>query len=252
MMPHINQMTFVRTLFLIGLMLPASAQAVEPDWQGYERILSSHVSEGVRDGVTLATVDYPAIKKDADWPKLLRQLAVFDPTRLESREERLAFYINAYNILAIKVVLDHWPVKSIKDAGSWLSPVWKKSAGTLGGKTFSLDEIEHEILRAMGEPRIHFAIVCASISCPDLRTEPFTAVKLDAQLNDQTNRFLANPAKGKQKNTKGILASKIFDWFEKDFEPAGGVAAFIHQYRPDIHGHASVIGYLPYNWKLNQ
>ena len=187
-----------------------------------------------------------------DWPKLLRQLAEFDPARLENRQERLAFYINAYNILAIKVVLDHWPLKSIRDAGNWLNPVWKKPTGVISGKIFSLDEIEHEILRTMSEPRIHFAIVCASISCPDLSTEPFTAVKLDAQLNDQVNRFLANPAKGKQKTAKGILASKIFDWFEDDFKSSGGVAAFIHNYRPDTNGHASIIGYLPYNWKLNR
>jgi len=251
MMPHIHLQQYIGGLLLIGLMLPAPARAVEPDWQGYARILRMHVSEGVRDGVTLATVDYPAIRQDSDWPRLLGMLAGFDPASLKGKKERLAFYINAYNILAIKMVLDHWPLKSIRDAGSLLSPVWKKPAGIIGGKQYSLDSIEHGILRPMGEPRIHFAIVCASASCPDLRSEPYRAEKLDAQLNDQTKRFLKNPLKGMQATGNRFCVSRIFNWFEKDFESSGGVVAFIHRYRPDISVGALRITYLPYNWTLN-
>ncbi len=233
-------------------MWPAVLLAAEPDWQGYARILRAHVSRGVRDGVRLATVDYPAVARDADWPRLLTVLARFDPSRLSGRKERLAFFINAYNILAIKVVLDHWPVDSIRDAGGLLTPVWKMQAGTIGGRAYSLDAIEHGVLRPMGEPRMHFAIVCASISCPDLRGEPYTAAALDGQLDDQVKRFLASPAKGLCRSVGGVRVSRIFDWFEDDFEVAGGVPAFIRRYRPDIGRGMPVVGYLTYNWRLNR
>lgn len=116
----------------------------------------------------------------------------FPVKNLSSREKKLAFYINSYNILALKMVVDHWPLKSIKDIGSLFRPVWGKVAGTISGKLVSLDDIENDIIRPMGEPRIHLAIVCASVSCPDLRTEPYTAKKLDSQLDEQVRLFLNN------------------------------------------------------------
>ena len=170
---------------------PASAQ--EPEWGDYAGLLERHLSQNSQSGITLSWLDYPAVAQDPAYRKVVNGLKEFSPERLRNRQEKLAFYINAYNILAIKVVLDHWPVQSIKDVGSWFSPVWKRQAGQIGGKTVTLDEIEHKILRTMAEPRIHMAIVCASLSCPDLRNEPYSAARLEEQLEDQTGKFLNNP-----------------------------------------------------------
>ena len=230
---------------------PSSGMAVEPDWNDYGRLLARNVHRGIKHGVSLNLVDYTALKQSGEVDRVAAQLAAFPLEKLSTREERLAFYINAYNVLAMKVVLDHWPVASIKDAGSLISPVWKKPAGQLGGKTVTLDELEHRLLRPMGELRIHFAIVCASISCPDLRAEPYRAAQLDAQLHDQIGQFLANPDKGLKVEEQTVRVSKIFDWFDADFDQAGGVEAFIRSVRKDLPQGLPVKASLPYDWALN-
>jgi hypothetical protein len=172
----------------------------------------------------------------------------------------MAFWINAYNLLAIKMVVEHYPLASIRDAGSFLWPVWKKTAGLVGGNAYSLDEIEHDILRGrFHDPRVHFAIVCASVSCPDLRVEPYDAASLDAQLEDAARAFLANPAKGLVANqaAASVSVSSIFRWFGADFAGAGGVLAFVRA-KGDAAVVASVagrrddeLGWIDYDWSLN-
>lgn len=238
-------------LFTLMLLNPVFGAATEPDWSDYQKLLASHVHAGEKNGVALKVVDYPALKASGDLGQVAVQLAAFPPENLANREERLAFYINAYNILALKMVLDHWPLKSIKDAGSLISPVWKRPAGKLGGKTVTLDELEHRILRPMGEPRIHFAIVCASVSCPDLRVQPYTAHRLEAQLDDQVKLFVGNPDKGLRVEQGSIRASKIFDWFKQDFAKGGGVESFIRSYRPGLPEKLPVKSNLPYDWAVN-
>jgi hypothetical protein len=233
------------------LVLGMSGMAAEPDWSDYSRLLGEHVQPGVKRGVALNTVNYAELKKSGEVDRVAAQLAAFPMEKLASRDEKLAFYINAYNVLAIKMVLDHWPLESIKDVGSFISPVWKKPAGQLGGKTVTLDELEHRILRPMGEPRIHFAIVCASVSCPDLRVEPYTAKRLDAQLDDQTRKFLGNPAKGVRVEEGNVRVSQIFDWFKKDFDKLGGVEAFVRRCRQDVPEKLPVKANIPYDWALN-
>jgi hypothetical protein len=174
--------------------------------------------------------------------------------------EQLAFWINAYNILAIDVVARNYPVSSIKDAGSLLRPVWKRRAGTIEERDVTLDGIEHRTLRPMGDPRIHGAIVCASLSCPPLRREPYRAESLDAQLDDNVRRWLADPRKGVAvgPGLHTLRVSSIFKWFAEDFEAQGGVPAFVERHGPDEagalirEGGARVgIGYLDYDWSLN-
>lgn len=237
--------------FVFLFTLPLSGMAVEPNWSDYARLLVNNVHSGTKNGVSLNLVDYTALKQRGEVDKVAAQLAAFSLEKLVSREERLAFYINAYNVLAMKMVLDHWPVTSIKDAGSLISPVWKKPAGKLGGKAVTLDELEHRILRTMGEPRIHFAIVCASVSCPDLRQEPYTASRLEAQLDDQVQHFLANPDKGLKVGGRELRISKIFEWFTRDFESKGGVEAFIRAARTDLPPGLPVRASLSYDWALN-
>lgn len=239
------------SLLLISLFLlsPVPVLAEEPDWNNYRAVLN-HVKPGNKNDVKLMLVDYPAIKVDGSLDKAYQALAAFDSKRLASREERLAFYINAYNILALKTVADHWPLDSIKDVGSLFKPVWDKPAGQLGGKDVTLGEIEHQILRPMGEPRIHLAIVCASVSCPDLRNEPYSAATLDTQLDEQSRRFLDNSGKGLRVGRDRIEVSKIFDWFEKDFAAGGGVEAFIRHYQPRLPA-LKIRAAIDYDWSVN-
>jgi hypothetical protein len=226
------------------------AAADEPDWSAYARVLAKHAAPGARNDVPATLVDYAALRQDPDFDRALDAIAKFPARRLTTTAERLAFNINAYNLLALATVVTHWPVEGIRDIGSWIRPVWKRPAGLIGGRTVSLDELEHDILRRLGEPRIHFAIVCASLSCPDLRLEPYTAARLDAQLDDQVRGFLANEAKGLRFEGRQARVSKIFDWFAEDFAGAGGVAAFVRRYR-SLPADVAVAADLDYDWSVN-
>ena len=244
-------MTIKRPLILAItlLLLATNVVAEEPDWTSYQTVLN-HVKRGMKNGISLMQVDYQTIKTNGSLDKAYQELSTFKLERLSDRQEKLAFYINAYNILALKKVVDHWPTDSIKDSGSFFSPVWDKPAGSLGGESVSLGQIEHKILRLMGEPRIHLAIVCASVSCPDLRNEPYIAAKLDNQLDDQVRQFLNNPGKGLKIEKKAIRVSKIFDWFEEDFEDDGGVTAFVKHYKKDLPA-LKLKANIPYDWATN-
>jgi hypothetical protein len=226
----------------------------------YARLLGAHVRPGTVSGVQLALVDYAAIKADPAYPVALANLAAARPAELATRAERLAFWINAYNLLAIKAVVDQYPTKSIRDGGTLLRSIWTKKVGVAGGREVSLDDVEHGILRPeFKDPRVHMAIVCASLSCPDLRREPFEAARLDAQLDDQAQRFLANPTKGLVLAPDGRAArvSSIFKWFRDDFAPAGGVVAFIRAragatLAPRLGALSDGgLSYLDYDWSLN-
>lgn len=232
------------------VLLLASFSALAQDWSTYDELLAQYVTPAERQGVTHHRVNYQALRQDPRYPQLLALVENQPIAAMTTRNERLAFYINAYNIYAIKMVIDHLPLESIRDAGSFFSPVWKKSVGTIGGKVVTLDEIEHAILRTMGEPRIHFAIVCASLSCPDLRLEAFRADRLDQQLEEQTRGFLNDSSKGLALNGTSARVSQIFDWFADDFAAVGGVEAFVRRYR-DLPATLSLRANLPYNWSLN-
>jgi hypothetical protein len=235
--------------FAAMLMLSFNTFATEPDWSAYADVLKN-VSPGTKNNVILTLVDYRTLKENGKLEAAYQQLSNFSAKNLSNQEEKLAFYINAYNILALKMVLDHWPLDSIKDVGSLFSPVWGKPAGNIDGKRVSLDDIENKILRPMGEPRIHFAIVCASVSCPDLRNTPYTASKLNAQLDEQVQKFLANTDKGLSISKDNIRISKIFDWFGKDFKSVGGVEAFIRRYRSDLP-ELPLKEDINYDWDVN-
>ena len=229
------------------------------DFSSWDGLLKKYVSPKTIHGVKLNAVDYKKLAKDQAYKKLIKDLEKVSLSTLKTREEKLSFWINVYNIMAAKMVLDNYPVKSIKDAGSLFTAVWKKPVGVVAGKKRTLNEIEHEILRKMGEPRIHVAIVCASVSCPDLRPEAYTADNLSSQLDDQMTQFLANSKKGLQVDVKKgrLYLSSIFKWFEEDFEAKGGVRTFIAPYSPEtvmksVKNNRLRISYLDYDWGLNE
>jgi Protein of unknown function, DUF547 len=243
---------------LAGGIVPATRAAADDG--AYARLLQAHVRPGTINGIRLAAVDYAALKADPLYAAALRDLATSRLDRLADERERFAFWANAYNLLAIKAVLDQYPTRSIRDGGSLLKPIWKKKVGAVAGREYALDDIEHGILRReFKEPRVHFAVVCASLSCPDLRPEPFVAERLDAQLDDQTRAFLANPTKGMVPGPDGKTArvSSIFKWFREDFAEAGGAAAFIRAKAAPAEGSRVAgltdagLAYLDYDWSLN-
>jgi uncharacterized membrane protein YdjX (TVP38/TMEM64 family) len=247
----------LKTGIVTALLASALPDHVAAD-DAYARLLKAHVRPGVVSGIRLNLVDYRAVKADPAFEAALAALA--KGASLATDGERLAFWTNAYNLLAIKAVLDQYPTTSIKDGGGLLSPIWKKKVGVVGGAAYSLDDIEHGILRkGFKEPRVHFAIVCASLSCPDLRPEPFEAARLDAQLDEQTATFLSNPTKGLQAGPDGKSArvSSIFKWFAGDFESSGGLVAFIRaRSSPDVAARIrsltdAGLSYLGYDWSLN-
>lgn len=249
---------FVLLGLLVGLGLASRAGAMDLDLEGYARLLARH-TRAVAD-IAGTRVAYGALRRDPDWPRLVASLAAAEPAGLASREARLAFWINAYNILAIDLVVQHFPKQSIRDIGSWLRPVWKRPAGRVGGRPISLDEIENEILRPMGEPRIHAAIVCASLSCPPLARQPYRAEHLDAQLDRDVRRWLADPGKGARVDEGAdiLWLSPILDWFADDFQASGGVRAFVREFGPEEvvawlrrHGEGGRIRFLDYDWRLN-
>ena len=253
--PHFIIKLFASVALLFFMWAPSAAAF---DFSGWNDLLKKHVLVKTEYGVRFSAVNYPAMKRDSKYAKLIVDLKKFSPESLKTRNEKLAFWINLYNIFAVKMVQDHYPLKSIKDVGSFLNPVWDKTVGVAGGKKITLSEIEHEILRKMGEPRIHMAIVCASISCPDLRKEAYTAENLNAQLEDQIKRFLENRGKGLRiERAEGkIWLSSIFKWFKEDFDSSGGALAFVMKYVSERDGtylkeKNFKVSYLYYDWRLN-
>jgi hypothetical protein len=243
--------SFLRAIALgfLALFLPLTAVAEQADFSAYQRLLERHVATDTVNGIQLNVVNYAAWAADPDHPLAVKALEGFQTAKLGTREEQLAFWINAYNLLAVKTVIDTGVDDSIKDAGSFFSPVWKRVAGRINGREVTLDRLEHQILRPMGEPRVHLAIVCASLSCPDLRMEAYTAEKLDRQLDEQTRSFLANPTKGLTADNGRLVISKIFDWFDEDFN--GGVLGFI-QHHSAVPEDSRIDDYFDYDWSLNK
>lgn len=237
-------------LFFLGLLICAGCFAKEPDWTLYQKLLDKYVTEKSYEGGTISWVHYSKMKNDPLFAQVVKIVETYPTDRLSNKKEEISFYINAYNILAMKIILEKWPVKSIKDVGSFFFPVWHKKAGIIDQKKVTLHHLENNVLRKMDEPRIHFGVVCASIGCPSLRKEPYIAAKLDNQLKQQAIAFLNDPYKGIQRDGDTLHISKIFKWFKEDFEPYGGVAQFISQYVPIKKGQM-VIADIDYDWRLN-
>ena len=166
-----------------------------------------------------------------------------------TRNDKLAFLINAYNAATLRLVLDHLPIASIRDIPA--KARWKARRWTVGGRTMSLAEIENAELRAkFADPRIHFAINCASLGCPKLRNAAFTGADIDAELDAHTRDIHADP-RWLRCDADGVRLTRIYRWYEDDFVQAAGSATdFALRYAPVIAGKPQR-GWLPYDWALN-
>ncbi|HDZ90518.1 MAG TPA: DUF547 domain-containing protein [Deltaproteobacteria bacterium] len=199
--------------FLITGLAGAALQKV--DNRIYQELLEKYVRNG--------QVDYRGFKEEEK--ELDRYLEVLEQVDSEalSRDDRFAFYINAYNAWTIKLILTGYPdVKSIKDLGSFFRSPWKKKICRIDGEVISLDQIEHGILRPrFKDPRVHFAINCAAKGCPPLRSVPYEGTNLDQQLDEMAAAFINDPSRNRlERNT--LYASRIFDCFEEDL--GGGIS----------------------------
>jgi len=182
-------------------------------------------------------------------------LSTHPPAKNWTEAEQIAYWINAYNAFTVKLIIDNYPLNSIKDIADGLPMInspWDIKFFKIGGVDFDLNTIEHSILRKhFDEPRIHFAINCASVSCPKLRNEAFTSEKLEQQLSAQANYFVNSPIKNRI-TEKEIALSPIFNWFESDFTKKGNLLSFIQAYT-EVELSAKIpLVYLDYDWNLNE
>lgn len=248
-----NKFGFV---LLIGLALFGKSQeslAFDQGHRAWGEILKTYTEDGF--------VDYSALKGSREglesYLKVIENVSNDEYSRW-SKEEKMAFWINAYNTFTIQTIVDHYPKKSIKQ----IPNVWGEKRFETLGKKWSLNQIEHEILRKeFSEPRIHFALVCASLGCPALRDEPYTASDLNSQLDSQVRDFLSDKSKSRySEKTNTFWLSPIFKWYREDFEKVGGVIAFIsasgkHYLPPEMEGKVNLktkIAWLGYDWSLNE
>jgi hypothetical protein len=231
------------------------------DHSAWDQLLKAYVRPA---GDHLSRVDYMAFKQSgqSQLKAYIRSLEATDAARLE-RPEQFAFWVNLYNAKTIDIVLDHYPVRSIRDinlGGSILSVVtggpWKAKVLTVSGQALSLDDIEHIILRGQfRDPRVHFAVNCASVGCPSLSTEAFTGASLDAHL-ERNARAYVNSGRGVRLADGRVAVSSIFQWFKVDFGGSdGGVLDFVRTYaEPSLKASLAGVTRIDdtfYDWSLN-
>lgn len=232
----------------------ASSDSVGPDYSLFTQVLRDHVKAGV--------VNYKGIKADKRFADFIEILQKTNPNAI-SRKNRLAFWINTYNAFVLKVVVDQYPIKSLmsKTAYALGKSNFHKKYVTINGMQYSLNDVENDIIRPMGDPRVHFSINCAAKSCPPLRSEAYEPGRLGEQMDEQARQFINNPEKNRfDFAKKEALVSKIFDWFEEDFKKYDkGVPAFMSRYLPPEQGKQLLaagkefkIKHDEYNWDLNE
>lgn len=193
-------------------------------------------------------VNYAAWKKDtALLDSYIKSLEENPPADYWSRNDSLAYFINAYNAVTVKLILDYYPIKSIRK----LITPWRFKRFELDGEKVSLNHIEHEILRKMNEPRIHFAINCASASCPKLLNTAFYSHIMEEQLEAVTYDFI-NDEKRNKLTEKEMSVSRIFQWFAGDFGSKKERHAFIRNYAKGTVAKNAKIRFLNYDWSLNE
>ena len=244
------------TVFLLLLMpitlcaqsADVSDDCVAVDHTAWSELLQQHVDAA-------GLVSYKGFQSDSvKLNAYLFELSRCPPAKTWSTEEQLAYWINAYNAFTVKLILDHYPLESIKDIKRgipFINSVWDIDFFEIGGQKMDLNEIEHAILRKQfNEPRIHFAIVCASKSCPRLLNTAYTAEKLEAQLQAQAVEFINDPFKNRVQE-KHLQLSPIFRWFKGDFTNGMTIQEYVLKYSKFRFDKDADVSYMDYDWSLN-
>lgn len=243
-------------VFVLFLFVSYCAQAF-PDSELFTAILKDYVHNG--------KVQYSALKKDKRLHEYIMQIKSTSLNEI-TLKDKIPFWINVYNAYTLFICCEYYPIKSINDIPSFKNgtkdvSVWDYSFVVLKDKSYSLNEIENTILRPLGEPAIHFALVCAAKSCVRLRSEAYTSAKLPYQLREQANDFLNDNSKNSfDAKRKSCSLSKIFEWYNKDF---GSNTVQILQYISNFLPHPVneelknkakewVVKYSEYDWSLNE
>jgi len=271
-------MKWLTALLLAVCAATASAQPFDHTHSAWTALLKKHVV--LVSGGKASQVDYAGMAKDrAALKAYLQTLSGIPEAAFQgwSKAQRMAFLINAYNAFTVEKILTRYPdIGSIWDFGKIFGNPFKDEFFTLFGRAFTLDKVEHETLRKPGaydEPRVHFAVNCASIGCPMLREEAYVAERLDAQLEEQTQRFLSDRTRNRYDASRGQLeVSKIFDWFKEDWQsgyrgfngktpPVTSRGAYFARYaklladapaaQARIAAGEPSIDFLEYDWSLN-
>jgi hypothetical protein len=234
--------TIVLTLAMLSLVaLSQTAHAF--DHGALDRALRATVRNG--------RVDYAALRTNTDFAAYLAAIARADVSKLSS-DDRLAFWINAYNALVIRSVTDHPGIRRPLDVAGFFDARRHSVAG--GSRT--LNQIEHDIIRKeFKEPLIHFGLVCAAVSCPPLLSEAYAGRTVRARLSENARRYLASSQNGVDRARKTVQLSQIFEWFREDFGGDRGLQAFVRAYAPkafvDVLNDGGRIEFRPYDWSLN-
>ena len=211
----------------------------------FNSLLQTHVSQN-------GNVDYKSFKKDeAKLDKYLNYLATTSPKKSYSAAKIKAFWANAYNAYTIKLILENYPLKSITNIKKKGKDAWNIPFAKVGNKTYTLNHIEHEILRKnFNDPKIHVAVNCASISCPQLGNFAFTEANYEAKTEKLMKKFINDPKRNKLTENK-LQLSKIFEWFKGDFIKQGSLIEFLNKYATTKISEKAKIHYLEYDWSLN-
>ncbi|AXT54265.1 DUF547 domain-containing protein [Aquimarina sp. MMG015] len=216
------------------------AQKKHIDHMVWDQLLLLNVSN---DG----KVDYKGFIRDKFlFDKYFTSLSTNYPSENSENSEKLAYWVNLYNAIVMKMIIDHYPIKSIND----LKNPWKKKSIEINNIKYSLDDIEHTILRKMDEPRIHFLLNCAATSSPKLWNRAYTNRNITKALEERTIEYINDPSKNIITNNE-VNISKVFDWYAKDFDN-GDIKSYINRYSKVKIDKSSKINYLEYDWSLNE
>ncbi|PKQ07747.1 MAG: DUF547 domain-containing protein [Alphaproteobacteria bacterium HGW-Alphaproteobacteria-11] len=263
---------FVLFMFFIAVLAapssgaePMTSDRMTPDHRPWGELLQAHVvaPPPADRGATPHFVDYAGLEAGKPGRVALgayiESLEAVDPATL-SRDDQFAFWVNLYNALTVRVVADHYPVASIRDIsispGLFSRGPWGKKLVRVAGRELSLDDIEHVILRPeFGDPRVHYAVNCASWSCPDLALEPYEGATLDAQLDAAARRYVNSP-RGVEFRDGRLTASSIFSWYKKDFGGTDAeLIAHLRKYaEPELAAalaKVTRVSSYDYDWSLN-
>lgn len=228
---------------IVALLISFATQAQTSIWNN---LLQKHVDHK-------GWVNYDGFKKDkAKLTTYLTYLENTNPDNLKSSNAKKAFWINAYNAYTIHLILKNYPLKSILDIKQGDKNAWEISFAKIGGKTYTLNHIEHTILRkTYKDPKIHVGVNCASISCPAIPNTAFTATNVDSLLKKGMRSFVNDTARNSIENNN-LKLSQIFNWFKDDFTQSGDLITFINQYSNTKIAKNATINFKSYDWNLNK
>lgn len=242
--------TTLITILFACCLSPFAQSGVNHD--PFNELLKTYVNEQ-------GMVNYKGLKaKRSELRNYLTILEENPPQKNWTENQELAYWINAYNAYTIDLILEHYPIKSIKEIGSaikipFVSTAWDVKFINIGDENYDLNNIEHGIIRKkFNEPRIHFALVCAAVSCPKLQNEAYFPSQLDQQLANAAKEFLADDTKNEFKSAKNAQLSKIFNWYGGDFTEDGTLIDYLNKYAPIQLDPKARISWKDYLWNLNE